>query len=134
MLAIWAALLGVRCQPGSFSNGGITTPSTTRSYPSSATASQHSGATHPAYFARGLTTASAVMTSPPVRDGSRPYHHFQHEGLLAVGQRGEHLVEHPDQIGISQYPARGTAEPFGNARHADLVERGPRRCSATTGS
>src|SRR5689334_10084780 len=101
-LAIVAAVLGVRCQPGSFSNWGITTPRTTRSYPSSATASQHSGATHPAYFSRGLTTASAVMTSPPVRDGSRPYHHLEYEGLLAVGQRGKHLVQYADQIGICE--------------------------------
>src|SRR4051794_38199576 len=60
-LAIVAPVLGVRCQPGSFSRAGSTTPSTTRSYPSNATASQHSGATHPAYLERGLTTAFAVI-------------------------------------------------------------------------
>src|SRR3954447_7962504 len=42
------AVLGVRFQPGSLSSAGSTTPSTTRSKPSSATASQQSGATHPA--------------------------------------------------------------------------------------
>src|SRR3954470_18892190 len=42
------AVLGVRSHPGSFSSAGSTTPSTTRSKPSSATASQQSGATHPA--------------------------------------------------------------------------------------
>ena len=43
-----AAVLGVRPQAGSFSSEGSTTPSTTRSYPSSATAIQHNGATQPA--------------------------------------------------------------------------------------
>src|SRR4051794_9985906 len=133
MLAICDALFGFRCQLGSFSRAGSTTPRTTRSYPSSATASQQSGATHPAYFARGLTTASAVMTCPPVCDGSRPYHHLEHEGLLAVGQGGKHLVQYADQIGIRPYPASGAPEPLSDAGHADLVERGPRRRPATSG-
>ena len=40
------AVFGVRPQLGSCSSAGSTTPSTTRSKPSSATADQHSGATH----------------------------------------------------------------------------------------
>ena len=42
------AVFGVRPQVGSCSSAGSTTPSTTRSKPSSATTTQHSGAAHPA--------------------------------------------------------------------------------------
>jgi hypothetical protein len=47
-LAIVEAVFGVRPQSGSSSSAGRTTPRTTRSNPSSATAVQHSGATQPA--------------------------------------------------------------------------------------
>ena len=49
------AVLGVRPHALSANRDGSTTPNTTRSKPSNATASQHSGATQPAYRSRGFT-------------------------------------------------------------------------------
>src|SRR6478735_10390793 len=61
MTEITAAEFGFRPQSSYFSNVGSTTPSTTRSKPSRATAIQHSGATQPAYLARGFTTSEPFI-------------------------------------------------------------------------
>ena len=64
-LAIVDAVFGVNPQVGSLSNAGRTTPSTTRSNPSKATAAQHSGATQPAYRSRGSIAALVdIVVSP----------------------------------------------------------------------
>src|SRR6478735_384509 len=55
------AEVGFNPQPGSFSSEGSTTPRTTRSKPSRATAHQHNGATQPEYRARGLLIRDCVI-------------------------------------------------------------------------